>query len=90
MSVLAIFPICRSASEKCKFISVDPYTGCLTSIKADGKERLKKAMSWNVLRYTDNDRELLPLWETKYRLPEVKPEIFSCKKTENGYVVKGI
>ena len=46
-------------------IAVDPYTGCLTSIKADGKERLKKAMSWNVLRYTDNDRELLPLWETK-------------------------
>ena len=71
-------------------IAVDPYTGCLTSIKADGKERLKKAMSWNVLRYTDNDRELLPLWETKYRLPEVKPEIFSCEKTENGYVVSGI
>lgn len=71
-------------------IAVNPYTGCLTSIKADGKEVLKTPMSWNVLRYTDNDRELLPLWETKYRLPEVKPEIFSCEKTENGYVVKGI
>lgn len=70
-------------------IAVNPYTGCLTSIKADGKEVLKTPMSWNVLRYTDNDRKLLTLWETKYRLPEVKPEIFSCEKTENGYIVKG-
>jgi hypothetical protein len=71
-------------------INVDPYTGCLNSILVDGKEVLKTPMRWNVLRYIDNDRKLLPLWESKYRLPEVRPEIFSCEKTENGYLIKGV
>lgn len=71
-------------------ISVDEYTGCLNSVKADGKEVLKAPMRWNVLRYTDNDRKLISLWETRYRLPACKPEIFSCEKTKNGYKVSGV
>ncbi len=71
-------------------IAIDEYTGCLKSIKADGKEVLKTPMRWNILRYTDNDRELLPVWNGNYRLPECKPEIYACERTENGYKVKGV
>ena len=71
-------------------IAVDEYTGCLTSIKADGEEVLKNPMRWNILRYTDNERGLLYSWEQIYRFNECRPEIFSCEKIENGYLVKGI
>ena len=71
-------------------IAVDEYTGCLSSIKADGKEVLKMPMRWNILRYTDNDRLLLPKWTNEYRLPECKSEVTSLEKTERGYKVKGL
>lgn len=71
-------------------ISVDEHSGCLTSIKADGKEILKTPMRWNLLRYTDNDRNLLPIWEKTYRLPECKPEVFSYLKKATGYKISGI
>ncbi|MBO4962982.1 MAG: hypothetical protein J6C97_04310, partial [Clostridia bacterium] len=71
-------------------IVVDKYTGCLSSIKADGLEVLKVPMSWNVLRYTDNDRDLISTWETRYRLPEVKGEVFTFEKIQDGYLVTGI
>ena len=70
-------------------IAVDKYTGCLSSIIVDGEEVLKTPMHWNIIRYIDNDRRLLSLWETKYRLPENKPEILSYEQTKNGYSVKG-
>jgi beta-galactosidase len=71
-------------------IAIDPYTGCLSSIKADGKEVLKTPMRWNILRYIDNDRRLAWLWNTKYRLPECRPEVFSCEKTPTGYKATGV
>ncbi len=71
-------------------ISVDEWTGCLTSIKADGREVLKSPMQWNVIRRTDNDRDLVSTWENQYRLLDCKPEIFSCEKTNNGYKVNGV
>lgn len=70
-------------------IAVDPYTGCLNSIKADGEEILKTPMQWNVIRYTDNDMRLLANWNDYYRLPACRPEIYSCERKENGYEVKG-
>mgnify|MGYP002509471541 CR=1 FL=1 len=71
-------------------IAIDPYTGCLNSIKADGEEILKTPMRWNIIRYTDNDRRLVSKWNEYYRLPACKPEIYSCERRENGYAVKGV
>ena len=71
-------------------IEVDENTGCLSSIKADGKEVLKTPMTWNILRYTDNDRDLIPTWEIRYRLLECRPEIYSFEKTVSGYTIKGV
>jgi beta-galactosidase len=74
-------------------IAVDPYTGCLNSIKADGEEILKTPMCWNIIRFTDNDRRHLSSWrnwEDRYRFPACRPEIYSCERRENGYVVEGV
>lgn len=71
-------------------IELDKYTGTLSSIKADGKEILHSPVSWNIIRYTDNDKFLVPEWETKFRLQACKPEIFSINKIENGYKVCGV
>ena len=70
-------------------IALDSYTGCLSSIKADGEEVLKTPMHWNFIRYTDNDRHLIWRWENTYRLLECNPEIYSVEKSENGYTVRG-
>ena len=78
-----------SGKAKDVLISVDESTGCLTSVKADGKEVLKTPMRWNIIRYTDNDRKLLSVWETEYCLLACKPEIIDFERTNNGYIVKG-
>ncbi len=70
-------------------IEVDPYTGDITSIQADGKEILRTPLHINITRYTDNDRLLLENWVDRWHLPFCKPQIFSCEKEENGYKLEG-
>ena len=70
-------------------IEVNEHTGEITSIKADGKEILRTPIHFNVTRYTDNDRDLVPHWIGRCHLDACKPHIFECKKTDNGYKFKG-
>ncbi len=71
-------------------ISVDKNSGCLTSIKANEKEILKTPFTWNIMRYTDNDRGLQWLWRDKFRFNECKPEIIRYEKNDNGYTFEGV
>ncbi len=71
-------------------IEVNEHTGEITSIKADGKEILRTPMHFNITRYTDNDRELVPHWIDRCHLEACTPHIFSCEKTENTYKFKGV
>ena len=70
-------------------IEVNEHTSEITSIKADGKEILRVPMHFNITRYTDNDRDLVPHWIGRCHLDACKPHIFSCDKTENTYKFKG-
>ena len=70
-------------------IAVDEYTGALTSLRVNGAEVLKTAMAFNVNRYTDNDRLLLPKWDMQYRLGECKSCVYTCEKLQNGYAFTG-
>ncbi len=70
-------------------IEVNEHTGEITSIKADGKEVLRTPIHFNITRYTDNDRDLVPHWIGRCHLDACRPHIFSCKKTDNGYKFKG-
>ncbi len=70
-------------------IEVNEHTGEITSIKADGKEVLRTPIHFNITRYTDNDRDLVPHWIGRCHLDACKPHIFECKKTDNGYKFKG-
>ena len=70
-------------------IVVNEHTSEITSIKADGKEILKVPMHFNITRYTDNDRDLIPHWIGRCHLDSCKPHVFSCEKTENSYKFKG-
>lgn len=71
-------------------IEVNEHTGELTSLKADGKEILMTPMRLNIIRYIDNDRNLLPKWNGRYRLNECKPQILSFEKDEKIYRFKGV
>ena len=70
-------------------IQVNEHTGEITSIKADGKEILRVPMHFNIVRYTDNDRDLTPHWIGRCHLDSCRPHIFSCEKKENSYKFKG-
>ena len=70
-------------------IEVNEHTSEIISIKADGKEVLKVPMHFNITRYTDNDRDLIPHWIGRCHLDSCKPHVFSCEKTENTYKFKG-
>lgn len=70
-------------------IEVNEHTGEITSIKADGKEILRVPMHFNITRYTDNDRDLIPHWIGRCHLDACRPHIFSCEKKENSYKFKG-
>ena len=70
-------------------IEVNEHTGEITSIKADGNEVLRTPMHFNIMRYTDNDRDLLPHWIGRCHLSSCKPHIFSCVKTHNSYHFTG-
>ena len=71
-------------------IEVNEHTGEITSIKADGKEVLRIPMHFNITRYTDNDRDLIPNWIDRWHLDACKPHIFSCKKDANSYELEGV
>ncbi|MBQ7301771.1 MAG: hypothetical protein IJW77_18235, partial [Clostridia bacterium] len=71
-------------------IAVDEHTGEITSIRADGNEILRTPMHFNIIRYTDNDRDLLGHWVGRCNLPACKPHIFSCEKSENHYKFEGV
>lgn len=71
-------------------IEVNEHTGEITSIKADGNEVLRTPMYFNITRYTDNDRELLPQWADRYHLSSCKPHIFTCDKTDSTYKFTGV
>ena len=70
-------------------IEVNEHTGEITSIKADGNEVLRTPIHFNITRYTDNDRDLLPHWFSRCNLRACKPHIFSCEKSENHYKFEG-
>lgn len=71
-------------------IEVNEHTGEITSIKVDGNEILHTPMHFNITRYTDNDRDLIPHWIDRCHLNSCKPYIFSCEKTENNYSFTGV
>lgn len=71
-------------------IDVNEHTGELTSIKADGTEILRTPLHFNIIRYTDNDRNLLAHWVNRCHLPGCKPHVFSCEKSENRYAFTGV
>jgi len=71
-------------------IDVDEFTGGITAINLDGCNILLSPISLNVMRYTDNDRKLFPIWTNTYHLNELNQTAFSVVKTKNGYNVQGI
>ncbi len=71
-------------------VEVNEHTGEITSIKADGKEVLRTPMHFNIMRYTDNDRDLVPHWIDRCRLNSCRTHIFSCEKTENTCSLNGV
>ena len=70
-------------------IEVNEHTGEIISIKADGNEILRTPIHFNITRYTDNDRDIIPHWIGRCHLEACKPHIFSCEKTDNSYKFKG-
>ena len=70
-------------------IEVNEHTGEIISIKADGNEILRSPIHFNITRYTDNDRDIIPHWIGRCHLEACKPHIFSCEKTDNSYKFKG-
>ena len=71
-------------------ITADEHTGEITSIKADGVEILRTPLHLNVIRYTDNERDLMQKWIGKYKLDACKPHIYKCERLDNGYKFEGV
>ncbi len=69
-------------------IEIDEATAEIKSIKVDGKEVLKSKLSFNAIRYIDNDRYLVMNIFDKCRLNKAKPIVLDKVKTENGYKYK--
>ena len=70
-------------------ITVNEHTGELTSICVDGKEVLQTPMHLNILRYTDNDRNLISHWIDRCHLDTCKPHIFSYEHEGNSHRFEG-
>ncbi len=70
-------------------LTLDERTGLPSSIKPCGEELLKVPRHFNVRRYTDNDRNLLPLWYDRYLLHLVRSYVLDLDKTECGWRVTG-
>ena len=66
-------------------IKVNERTAEIISILADGREMLVTPITFNITRYIDNDRDLLPTLNGRYHLPSCKPYVYECKKLDNGY-----
>ena len=81
-------PTEKGSADEVK-IAIDSDTGCLTSILVDGKEILKAPAKFNVLRYTDNDRNLLWKWQNQYCLQKCKSEATKIETLTNGFAVEG-
>lgn len=71
-------------------IDVDPNTGALTSILADGKEVLSTPMHFNFDRFIDNERKLAPIRRDKYRFPLCKQIIRHHEVLANGHRFEGV
>ena len=71
-------------------ISVDEKTGELTSILKNGEEILKAPVKINLLRYIDNDRNLIDDWKNKFGLNKLTEWISEYRKTDEGYFFKGV
>ena len=69
---------------------MDEHTGEITSIKADGNEVLRTPIRFNIVRYTDNDRDLVAHWIERCHLDACKPHIFACKKYDNIIELEGV
>lgn len=69
-------------------IEVNENTGEITSIKADGVEVLQSPISFNLLRYTDNERDLFWRWNGLATVANCKPYVLDFQKTENTYNIK--
>lgn len=84
-----ILPKSERKTERGIEIEVDEHTAELTSLKVDGREILYTPLHFNITRYTDNDRKLLPHWNERCRLPYCKPYVYSFEKAEDGYKFTG-
>ena len=47
-------------------------------------------ITFNITRYIDNDRDLLPTLNGRYHLPSCKPYVYECKKLETGYEFEAV
>ena len=83
-------PIPDRASDKKIQIEIDEESGELISVRSGETELLKTPMRLNLLRYTDNERNLMPIWSKQYKLTRLKPYMTLCEKTESGYKVEGV
>ena len=81
-------PCYNSTSSKVD-ITVNEHTGEITSIKADGKEVLCTPMHLNIIRYIDNDRNLISQWIDRCHLNECRPHIFSYVKGDSFHEFEG-
>ena len=77
------------SSKKSLEIKMDENSGEITSILTDGAEVLKGNFKINVIRYVDNDRKLEHLWFNRFRLKDLRQEVFDIKKVANGYEITG-
>ena len=69
-------------------IKVDEETGEITSIKADGKELLLSPVGFNLLRYTDNERDLVNRWNGLATIADCKPYAMEFEHLDNQYKLK--
>ena len=47
-------------------------------------------MRFNIMRYTDNDRDLMRHWVDRCKLPEAKPHVLLFERRDRGYYVEGV
>ena len=70
-------------------IEVDERTGEITSLTVDGKEILCTPVHFNIMRYTDNDREHLSHLYGRCRLDACRPHVLSFERSDGSYRIRG-
>ena len=85
------FPVKKTApvSEKLH-IKVDEDTGELTSVKLGTRELLKTPMHFNLMRYTDNERDLVGYRSDVLRLSNCRSHVTELEVLKNGYKIDGV